>query len=750
MKYYPNLSVLKLITSLILLVSLSGSCQAQPESKEVYGFESNETQNSPLRDWSTWGSYVVTLDSSVSFRGKNSVRIASNENLTDSIGSIYLKIPIEGKGNTVKLSGFIKTQKVNSGYGGLLLWTESNDGQIPIYRNMQEYAVKGTSDWNEYSIGVEVPKNTKYLYIGGYLAGKGILWLDDINLQLEGIPLKFPISEVPTFKIQSKSYQSTKLGSTLSLRELSPDQIKNLSFLAKVWGYLKYNHPLVCGGVVNWDFELLEILPKIIMTRNASERDEILTQWIEQIGTIEGIDSTKTSELGLESLYSEIGWIKDYDPQPSLINSLLKVSQIKCQGLQYYVQVNPGAGNPSFLNEEWYPNVESTDDGFRLLGLFRLWNIVEYFFPYKELIPKEWDDVLVEYIPKFIEVEDGLEGDLNYLALINELNDSHAQLRSSRISNFRGENYAPFKLAFVKDKWLVKAIYNPELMLDLDIQLGDQITHINGKEIEIHVDSMMPYYPSSNLSSKLRDISRDLLRSSQEFLELDILRGVKSIEIDLPLFPRNKIDFKWYNSEGSSSFKLIEESILYVELHRVVDSEIEKIIELGQLVKGVILDARRYPSGSASKLWPQFSIPGKAFAKFTKFNIYNPGEFEFQDVSEIPQSDNERFRGMVIVIVDENTQSLGEFTTMAFQANSQTIVVGSQTAGADGNVSRIPLPGALETGISGIGVFYPDGQATQGVGIKIDIELENTPESIRRNQDLSLIQAIALIKKAIP
>ena len=47
---------------------------------------------------------------------------------------------------------------------------------------------------------------------------------------------------------------------------------------------------------------------------------------------------------------------------------------------------------------------------------------------------------------------------------------------------------------------------------------------------------------------------------------------------------------------------------------------------------------------------------------------------------------------------------------MAFRAGDNTTIVGSTTAGADGNVSRIALPGGLSTMISGIGIYYPSVQ----------------------------------------
>jgi C-terminal processing protease CtpA/Prc len=68
--------------------------------------------------------------------------------------------------------------------------------------------------------------------------------------------------------------------------------------------------------------------------------------------------------------------------------------------------------------------------------------------------------------------------------------------------------------------------------------------------------------------------------------------------------------------------------------------------------------------------------------------------------------------------------------------------VGSTTAGADGNVSQIPLPGGLNTMISGLGVFYPDGTPTQRVGIHVDIEARPTVAGIRAQRDEVLESAI--------
>lgn len=82
---------------------------------------------------------------------------------------------------------------------------------------------------------------------------------------------------------------------------------------------------------------------------------------------------------------------------------------------------------------------------------------------------------------------------------------------------------------------------------------------------------------------------------------------------------------------------------------------------------------------------------------------------------------------------------------MAFRATSRAMVVGSSTAGADGNVSRFPLPGGLGSMISGIGVFYPDKKPTQRTGIVPNVEVKPTIEGIRAGRDEVLEEALRQI-----
>jgi C-terminal processing protease CtpA/Prc len=82
---------------------------------------------------------------------------------------------------------------------------------------------------------------------------------------------------------------------------------------------------------------------------------------------------------------------------------------------------------------------------------------------------------------------------------------------------------------------------------------------------------------------------------------------------------------------------------------------------------------------------------------------------------------------------------------MALRTAPGAIVVGSTTAGADGNVSQFALPGGLSSMISGIGVFYPDKKPTQRVGILPDVEIRPTIAGIRDGRDEVLEEAVRRI-----
>ncbi|MEO8116943.1 MAG: S41 family peptidase, partial [Bacteroidota bacterium] len=107
----------------------------------------------------------------------------------------------------------------------------------------------------------------------------------------------------------------------------------------------------------------------------------------------------------------------------------------------------------------------------------------------------------------------------------------------------------------------------------------------------------------------------------------------------------------------------------------------------------------------------------------------------------------EYFKGDIIILINENTMSVGEFLTMAYQKAEKVHTLGTATAGADGNVIYAGLPGGISLQFTGLGVYYPDGSETQRVGIKQDILVKQTIEGFRKNEDEQFNKAVEYLQK---
>jgi C-terminal processing protease CtpA/Prc len=729
----------KILTILILIISVS--CNAQT-SKFNLDFEG--VKNSLPVNWENFGSddYLISIDTTVSQHGNNSAVIEYQGDVPQFKAWSY-SIPANYRGKKIKLSGYLKTENVTNGYAGLWMRIDPS----VAFDNMKDRGVTGTTDWEKYEIVLDLQASSaRRILVGGLLVGKGKMWIDNLKVTIDGKPL----AKVHPKKI-SKAERDTEfyLGSKVVIGELDEQQISNLELLGKIWGFLKYHHPAVGKGDYNWDYELFRILPDYLKA-TGDGRDQVLTEWIEKYGDIPHCKSCKATADDA-FLKPDLAWIEDSNLSSSLKEKLKYIKQNRHQGEHYYIAMASQVGNPKFKNEDSYLNMPYPDAGFRLLALYKYWNMIHYFFPYKKLMDKDWNKVLKEYIPKFINAKTELEYEFAAVQLIGDIQDTHANLwgGNNAINKWKGENYAPVHVRFIENKLVVTDYYNPELQEKTGLKVGDVITKIDGENVEDIVQRKLPFYPASNYPTQLRNLSGDILRSNSESISINYLRDKKEYAADLQLYARTKLNiYRWYRRDDQGKcFKMLEDNIGYITLKNIKQEDVKKIKEQFKDTKGIIVDIRNYPSAFVPFSLGSFFISDRSsFVKFTQGNDNNPGEFTFTKPFKIP-SQSKSYKNKVVVLVNELTQSQAEYTAMAFKAGDNTTVIGSTTAGADGNVSKILLPGGLSTKISGIGVYYPDGTETQRIGIVPDIEVHPTIKGIREGRDELLEKAVEFIKE---
>ena len=689
--------------------------------------------------------YNYQLDSVVKQQGKYAVSISS-KNKSGNFGSVGMNIMRRFEGSEIELRGYIKTENVNSGYGGIWLRVDGTQA----FNNMQDQNIHGTTDWKEYSIKLpyDSDKGTN-IAAGALLVGGGKMWFDHVQLLIDGKPIDNAIIKRI---VLTKAEQDTAFnkGSGINNIAMNDQQLTNLTLLGQVWGFIKYHHPAVAKGDVNMDAELFRVMPTVIKANDNNQLSVVLEQWINKLGTVNACGNCKLYQGSDVKLSPDYGRIFDHSVlSKSLTDKLTFILNNRNTGKNYYIGMWPGIGNPMFDHENDYNAMKYPDAGYRLLCLYRYWNMVQYFFPYRHLIGQDWNKVLPEFIPRFINDGDGKAYTVTTLAMISSIHDTHANVwgYSKELEDYRGKFAPPFKAKFVEDKLVVTGFYNDTLNVKDKFKVGDVITSINGANLADLIKKFLPLTAASNYSTQLRNMPNNyLLRSNNQHFAFGVNRDGKALNVAIDGMKHTDINYLVdYNPDPKApGYYVIDKQIGYLYPAKYHDKDLPAIKKMFNDTKGIIIDMRCYPSEFMPFTFVPYIKTGDApFVKFTTGRIDEPGLFVTTPALDTKPANE--YKGKVVVIVNARSQSQAEYTTMAFQSSPNVTVIGSTTAGADGNVSAIVLPGGISTMFSGIGILYPDGTETQRKGVKIDMEVKPTIKGIKAGIDEPLEKAKQLI-----
>jgi C-terminal processing protease CtpA/Prc len=536
--------------------------------------------------------------------------------------------------------------------------------------------------------------------------------------------------------------------SGVTTQPLTPARVEDVALLGTVWGFAKYHHPAVANGDIDWDAELFRVLPLVLDAGGTRAADgpgasaadaaaATIDGWLAELGDPPPCAPCATLDADVHP-EPDNGWIERVT-HDGLRARLERIHHNRSTAdTQRYVSHAPGVGNPVFAGEEPYAYMSSPDAGFRMLALFRYWNIIRYWFPYRDLIDDDWDDVLREFVPVMMAAADADAYRLALLRLVARIHDTHATLhRALPLRPPTGTAQLPVVLRFIEDHAVVTGYSHAELGPATGLQPGDALLRIDDAAVDSLVAAWTPYYPASNQPARLHDMAPTLTRGGPGPVRLTVLRDGARTEITAQRAPLSALNLNIGRTHdlGGEAFRMLDDDVAYLRMSGMDNARVPEWFDSAANARVLVIDIRNYPSQ-----FGVFSIGGRLvteptpFARFTTGDIRNPGAFRWTEpVMLRPVAPH--YERTVVVLVDESSISQAEYTAMALRAGVNTIIVGSTTAGADGNVSTIQLPGGLTTLITGIGVFYPDRTPTQRIGIIPDLVVRPTIAGIRAGRD---------------
>ena len=534
--------------------------------------------------------------------------------------------------------------------------------------------------------------------------------------------------------VETKSLSTEQAYAELKLPE-EPDslQIHAIVQASRIWGFAKYHHPAFASRSINADAEYFCLLNDVLQTPDSMKND-ICLKWISELGPYAVRD--KEDDENIET-FNDFNWISDsLSLGKALSDSLMKLRDADPENNQYVKQTPV---NVSYI-ETQYSDIPKDDVAYRLLGVAKFWNAVDSYSPNRNLTDRPWDDVLAEYIA--LAFDRSVSFSALYSRMVSELCDTH--VNSWYVPIFGGR-FVPLMCQFAEDRLFVADTCS---LVPNNFEIGDEIILIDSVSPIKRLNDLAPYIPHSNRSSLLRDGSYATLLTAKNEACVEYVRGGKTYTTRISSVDGSKFVNRRFSSQNTSTkpeFKEVADGIGYINISNLTCKDEQDLENFLASCDKLIIDLRAYPAeyDVLHKLLPTFFFSqAREAAEVLLPQAYRPGGFIRTTVSTRKTSDPDKlYKGKVVLLVNAHSQSMSEYFTMFLQTIPGSVTVGSQTAGADGDVTRIQLPYA-SFNITGAGICYPDGTNAQRNGVKIDKVVEPSAEGMIRGVDEQLQAAI--------
>ncbi|PFK43207.1 AraC family transcriptional regulator [Bacillus cereus] len=139
--------------------------------------------------------YEMGLDYETVHQGRASACIQAREGVTHGGFTTLMQIFKADKyrGKRLRLTAFIKSEGVKD-WAGLWMRVDGKDTEPLAMDNMQNRPIKNTSNWQPYSVVLDIKEEALGIAFGILLSGKGFIWAD--SFRLDEVDEKVPSTDL--------------------------------------------------------------------------------------------------------------------------------------------------------------------------------------------------------------------------------------------------------------------------------------------------------------------------------------------------------------------------------------------------------------------------------------------------------------------------------------------------------------------------------------------------------------------------
>ncbi|MBZ4188501.1 S41 family peptidase [Niabella beijingensis] len=594
----------------------------------------------------------------------------------------------------IRLVGRMKANVSENSGGHFWLRVDKSEGTGFFY-NMADRPVTQTN-WNSYEFTGRVDRDANEIYFGGFLQGKGIIWVEEIAL------FQRDKDSDPWIPV------SIKNGDFNTLEDSLPSG----------WS---------AGPVNGYKFAVSHPDTKNIL--QISSEDPASTEG-PVVSTIDYQQPPAAGTFVQKQIHPDI-------------KAIIPISLYGTPATTY-----PAADTTALaiLKEDisrFARQHKTADDlSVRLGAVVIAWNIFKHFFPYWNDASKDPDAILNQALNKCFTDTTPLEFKNTLLKMTEPLNDGHIWV--SLDGDTTEAYFLPLQLALAENRIVVDAVLDSALTT---VRKGDLLEKIDGQAVMDLYKERMGTVSGSPQWKSYRAISGLINGKAAPAVTITLQRDGKQMEQTLS---RSMSRYQYYAITNQASRKSgkIAQGIYYLNLNTLPKDSIDQWAGALAASKGIICDLRGYPNSNhnlINYLLKEEEHTKWMFVPKTAYPDQEKTEFMGEGWNMKPQ--NPRFKGKVVFITDGRAISYAESFMGFIKDFKLATIVGQPTAGTNGNINPFSLPGGYTVSWTGMLVKNHDGSRHHLKGILPDVPMERTIKGIRGGKDEFLDKALEIVSK---
>jgi C-terminal processing protease CtpA/Prc len=383
---------------------------------------------------------------------------------------------------------------------------------------------------------------------------------------------------------------------------------------------------------------------------------------------------------------------------------------------------------------------QATSSEFDLLAgiadVIVVWNVLDHFWPYWSIVSIDWN---AELDAALADALDDRSID-DHVATLDRLSaalpDGHAD---TTCDDSAPRDHLPFQVEVVEGQVVVTSSGDP------NVAQGDVVVSVDGAP-----------------AAELLAAAHELVSGSAQYRLVEACErfGVGSAgsiaELRLRHYDRN-IDVAVKRGKAISAEPLLApierftDGVYYVDLSRAGMGDIKSSIDQLAAAPGVVFDLRGYSNGNDQVLWYLLTTPtsytdGMAIPHVLRPNHTASSITSWKTASTPRPPQLPHIAGRVAFLVGPGTISSAESMMSIVEYYRLGEIVGSATAGTNGNIAEITAPSGCRTTFTAMRVVKRDGTQHHLVGVQPTIPVVRTLAGVSARRDEVLEKALVYVR----